>query len=49
MRIVRDTITYTVGRMASYNPINISGYHISEAGASPSRRPPSRWRRPGRR
>jgi len=34
MRIVRDTITYTAGRMARYNPINISGYHISEAGAS---------------
>jgi methylmalonyl-CoA mutase cobalamin-binding domain/chain len=34
MRIVRDTITYTAHRMARYNPINISGYHISEAGAS---------------
>ena len=30
--------------MARYNPINISGYHIQEAGSSPSRRPPSRWR-----
>jgi methylmalonyl-CoA mutase N-terminal domain/subunit len=35
MRIVRDTITYATGRMARYNPLNISGYHISEAGASP--------------
>jgi methylmalonyl-CoA mutase cobalamin-binding domain/chain len=35
MRIVRDTITYTAGRMARYNPINISGYHMSEAGATP--------------
>ncbi|MEA2277253.1 MAG: 2-hydroxyisobutanoyl-CoA mutase large subunit [Solirubrobacteraceae bacterium] len=35
MRIVRDTIAYTAGRMARYNPINISGYHISEAGGSP--------------
>jgi methylmalonyl-CoA mutase cobalamin-binding domain/chain len=34
MRIVRDTITYTAGRMKRYNPINISGYHISEAGSS---------------
>jgi methylmalonyl-CoA mutase N-terminal domain/subunit len=34
MRIVRDTITYTAGRMRRYNPINISGYHISEAGSS---------------
>ena len=35
MRIVRDTITYTAPRMRRYNPINISGYHMSEAGASP--------------
>ncbi len=35
LRIVRDTITYCTGRMARYNPINISGYHISEAGSSP--------------
>jgi 2-hydroxyisobutanoyl-CoA mutase large subunit len=34
MRIVRDTITYTASRMARYNPINISGYHIQEAGSS---------------
>jgi methylmalonyl-CoA mutase cobalamin-binding domain/chain len=34
MRIVRDTIVYTSGRMRRYNPINISGYHISEAGSS---------------
>jgi methylmalonyl-CoA mutase cobalamin-binding domain/chain len=34
MRLVRDTITYTTPRMARYNPINISGYHISEAGSS---------------
>lgn len=35
MRIVRDTITYCTEKMARFNPINISGYHISEAGASP--------------
>jgi methylmalonyl-CoA mutase N-terminal domain/subunit len=34
MRIVRDTIAYSTGLMRRYNPINISGYHISEAGAS---------------
>jgi methylmalonyl-CoA mutase cobalamin-binding domain/chain len=34
MRIVRDTIVYCSGRMARYNPVNISGYHISEAGAN---------------
>ncbi|MGD9526660.1 methylmalonyl-CoA mutase family protein [Pseudonocardia sp.] len=34
MRIVRDTIVYCSQRMARYNPVNISGYHISEAGAN---------------
>jgi methylmalonyl-CoA mutase N-terminal domain/subunit len=34
MRLVRDMIVFCAGRMARYNPINISGYHISEAGAS---------------
>jgi methylmalonyl-CoA mutase N-terminal domain/subunit len=34
MRIVRDTITYAAENMARYNPINISGYHIQEAGSS---------------
>jgi 2-hydroxyisobutanoyl-CoA mutase large subunit len=35
VRIVRDCITYCARNMKRYNPINISGYHISEAGASP--------------
>ncbi len=35
MRIVRDTIAYCARNMRRYNPINISGYHISEAGGSP--------------
>jgi 2-hydroxyisobutanoyl-CoA mutase large subunit len=35
VRIVRDCITYCADNMRRYNPINISGYHISEAGASP--------------
>ena len=35
VRLVRDCITYCAGSMKRYNPINISGYHISEAGASP--------------
>ncbi len=34
MRLVRDLIVFCAGRMARYNPINISGYHISEAGAT---------------
>lgn len=35
VRIVRDCITHCARTMKRYNPINISGYHISEAGASP--------------
>ena len=35
VRIVRDCISFCCRNMKRYNPINISGYHISEAGASP--------------
>jgi len=35
VRIVRDCIMFCAESMTRYNPINISGYHISEAGASP--------------
>src|SRR3989338_900824 len=35
LRLVRDMIVFCAQRMARYNPINISGYHISEAGATP--------------
>jgi 2-hydroxyisobutanoyl-CoA mutase large subunit len=35
VRIVRDCITFCAEQMPRYNPINISGYHMSEAGASP--------------
>src|SRR3989475_9868430 len=34
MRIVRDVIVFCSEHMPRYNPINISGYHISEAGAT---------------
>jgi methylmalonyl-CoA mutase cobalamin-binding domain/chain len=34
MRIVRDCIVYCSENMARYNPVNISGYHISEAGGN---------------
>jgi methylmalonyl-CoA mutase cobalamin-binding domain/chain len=34
MRIVRDLIIYSVQHLPHYNPINISGYHIREAGAT---------------
>jgi len=33
LRLVRDLIVYCAKNLARYNPINISGYHISEAGA----------------
>ena len=35
VRICRDMIAYSAKTMKRYNPINISGYHISEAGSSP--------------
>jgi methylmalonyl-CoA mutase N-terminal domain/subunit len=35
VRIVRDCITYCARHMKRYNAINISGYHVSEAGSSP--------------
>ena len=34
IRIVRDLIVYCTRRLPHYNPINISGYHINEAGAT---------------
>jgi len=34
LRIVRDTIAYCSEHLPRYNPINISGYHISEAGGN---------------
>ncbi len=34
LRLVRDMIVFCARHMARYNPINISGYHISEAGAT---------------
>jgi methylmalonyl-CoA mutase N-terminal domain/subunit len=34
LRLVRDLIVYSAENLGRYNPINISGYHISEAGAN---------------
>jgi methylmalonyl-CoA mutase cobalamin-binding domain/chain len=34
MRIVRDLVVYSVRNLPRYNPINVSGYHIREAGAT---------------
>ena len=35
VRLVRDCVVYGAGRMKRFNPLNLSGYHISEAGGSP--------------
>jgi methylmalonyl-CoA mutase N-terminal domain/subunit len=34
LRLVRDMIVFATRHLPRYNPINISGYHISEAGAT---------------
>ena len=34
LRLVRDMIVWSARNLPRYNPISISGYHISEAGAS---------------
>ncbi len=34
MRLCRDAIVYSVQSLPHYNPINISGYHIREAGST---------------
>src|SRR6266436_1714917 len=34
LRLMRDMIVFCAERMARYNPVNISGYHISEAVAT---------------
>ncbi len=35
MRLIADTIAYTVAHIPRWNPINICSYHLQEAGASP--------------
>jgi ethylmalonyl-CoA mutase len=35
MRLIADTIAYTVQRVPKWNPINICSYHLQEAGATP--------------
>lgn len=34
MRLIADTITYTVREVPQWNPINICSYHLQEAGAT---------------
>ncbi|MBK7954789.1 MAG: cobalamin-dependent protein [Candidatus Accumulibacter sp.] len=35
MRLIADTITYTVKHVPKWNPTNVCSYHLQEAGASP--------------
>jgi len=35
LRLIADTITYTVEHVPRWNPINICSYHLQEAGATP--------------
>jgi (2R)-ethylmalonyl-CoA mutase len=35
MRLIADTIAYTVKHVPKWNPINICSYHLQEAGATP--------------
>src|SRR5579884_4400911 len=35
MRLIADTIAYTVTNIPRWNPINICSYHLQEAGATP--------------
>jgi ethylmalonyl-CoA mutase len=35
MRLIADTIAYTVNEVPRWNPINICSYHLQEAGATP--------------
>src|ERR671932_2049948 len=35
LRLITDTVAYTVAHMPKWNPINICSYHLQEAGATP--------------
>jgi (2R)-ethylmalonyl-CoA mutase len=35
LRLITDMIAYTVAEVPKWNPINICGYHLQEAGATP--------------
>jgi (2R)-ethylmalonyl-CoA mutase len=35
MRLIADTVAYTVTEVPKWNPINICSYHLQEAGATP--------------
>ena len=35
MRLIADTVAFTVNEMPSFNPTNVCSYHLQEAGATP--------------
>ena len=35
LRLITDLVSYTVGEIPKWNPINICSYHLQEAGATP--------------
>jgi (2R)-ethylmalonyl-CoA mutase len=35
LRLICDTITYTVAHVPKWNPVNVCSYHLQEAGATP--------------
>ena len=35
MRLIADTVAYTVEHVPKWNPVNICSYHLQEAGATP--------------
>src|SRR5215216_1225310 len=35
MRLIADTVAFTVNEVRSWNPINVCSYHLQEAGATP--------------
>src|SRR5258708_37863278 len=35
LRLIRDTIAYTVAHVPKWNPINVCSYHLQEDGATP--------------
>jgi hypothetical protein len=41
MRIISDIFAYTSAKMPKFNSISISGYHMQEAGATPTSSSPT--------
>ena len=43
LRLATDLFAYCAEHLPRFNTISISGYHMAEAGATPSRKSPSPW------